>query len=98
MTRVVNLRKEPYTTYVGRGSKWGNRFVIGTHGTRDEVISMYETWIRGQPELLAALPELRGETLGCYCSPLACHGTVLIRLLDELHPPPSPKENPEVPV
>ena len=27
--------------YVGRGSKWGNPFVIGKDGTRDEVIKMY---------------------------------------------------------
>lgn len=28
--------------YIGRGSKWGNPFVIGRHGTRAEVIAKYE--------------------------------------------------------
>ena len=37
-----------------------------------------------QPELLAALPELAGKTLGCWCAPKACHGDVLARLAAEL--------------
>ena len=24
--KVVNLRKEKYDVYIGRGSKWGNKF------------------------------------------------------------------------
>ena len=28
----------------------------------------------GQPKLLAALPELRGRDLVCWCAPLPCHG------------------------
>jgi len=27
--KVVNLKKERYDVYIGRGSKWGNEFVIG---------------------------------------------------------------------
>jgi len=44
---------------------------------------MYEVHIRRSPKLLAALPELVGKRLGCYCKPLACHGDVLVRLLKE---------------
>ena len=25
-TRVINLYKEPYDVYIGRGSKWGNPY------------------------------------------------------------------------
>jgi len=32
------------------------------------------------PELLAALPELRGKDLVCWCSPLPCHADVLLEL------------------
>jgi len=32
--------------YIGRGSPWGNPFVIGRDGNRAEVIAKYEAWIR----------------------------------------------------
>jgi hypothetical protein len=35
-----------------------------------------------QPELMAALGEIRGKVLGCWCKPAACHGDVLARLAD----------------
>jgi hypothetical protein len=63
-----------------RGSKWGNPFHEGRDGDRGEVIVKYEDWLRSQPELLAALPELRGKVLGCWCAPKPCHGDVLVRL------------------
>ena len=81
--RVVKKGEAGYDTYVGRGSPWGNPFVIGVHGDRTEVIAQYDEWIRGQSELLARLPELKGKTLGCFCAPKPCHGEVLIRLLKE---------------
>ncbi len=46
------------------------------------MIAKYEQWLLQQPELMAALPELRGKVLGCWCSPNACHGDVLARLAD----------------
>lgn len=76
---VVNLRKEPYDVYIGRGSAYGNPFRIGPDGTRDEVIVKYRTWLTAQPRLiLQAQHELPGKRLGCYCKPLACHGDVLV--------------------
>ncbi len=45
--------------YIGRGSPWGNRFVIGRDGTRDEVCDKYEAWLAAQPGLLARLPSLQ---------------------------------------
>ena len=38
---------------------------------------------RGKPELLARLPELEGKILACWCKPEACHGDVLLRLIEE---------------
>jgi hypothetical protein len=78
--RVVHCKRKPFDVYIGRPSKWGNPFVIGKDGTRDEVIEKYEAWLRTQPDLLAALPELRGKVLGCWCAPHACHGDVLVRM------------------
>mgnify|MGYP000928627548 CR=1 FL=1 len=70
--------------YIGRGSKWGNPFIIGKDGTREEVISKYEKYIRSNPALLKCLPELVGHDLVCFCAPLPCHGNILIRLVGEL--------------
>lgn len=83
MTSVVNKYHEHYDIYIGRGSQWGNPFVIGEDGDRDEVIAKYEEWIRRQSHLLLKLPELIGCRLGCFCKPKACHGDVLIKLMKE---------------
>ncbi len=89
MSQVVHIRKSNYDVYIGRAngslpaSKWANPWVIGKDGTREEVIGKYEEWIKTQPELMAALPELRGKVLGCWCAPENCHGNTLLKLLNE---------------
>lgn len=85
MSRVVHCKKEPYDVYIGRPSKWGNPFVIGKDGTRQEVVRKYREWILTQPQLLNDLHELKGKTLGCWCSPKLCHGDVLLELLEYNH-------------
>jgi hypothetical protein len=62
-------------------SKWANAFKIVRDGTRDEVIEKYERWLREQPDLMAALPELRGKDLACWCASKECRGDGLLRLL-----------------
>jgi hypothetical protein len=79
---VVHCRVMPYDVYIGRPSKWGNPFVIGRDGTRDEVIAKYRAWVVTQPDLMASLGELKGKTLGCWCGPAACHGDVLVELAE----------------
>ena len=81
--RVVNCKKELYDIYIGRPSKWGNPFKIGKDGSRDEVISKYEAYIMSHPSLIDDLPELLGKILGCWCKPLACHGDVLVRMIED---------------
>ena len=83
MNKVVHCKRSPYDVYIGRPSKWGNPFNIGSDGTREDVIVKYEQYIRSKPELLAQLSELKDKTLGCWCSPQACHGDILIKLLKE---------------
>jgi Domain of unknown function (DUF4326) len=68
-----------------RKSKWANRFKINRRGdprdgNRAEVIALYAVWLLQQPKLIAALPELRGRDLVCWCAPEACHGDVLLTL------------------
>lgn len=89
--KVVHCKKAPYDVYIGRGSKFGNPYSHkeGTSAawvveTREDAIRLYEEWIRSQPELMAAAKkELKGKILGCWCSPLACHGDVLIKIANE---------------
>lgn len=66
--------------YIGRGSKWGNPFIIGRDGTREDVIEKYWTYLRRSPHLMSSLEEIRGKDLVCYCAPLACHGDILLEL------------------
>jgi hypothetical protein len=80
-TRVVNKYKESYDIYIGRGSIWGNPFIIGKDGTREEVIQKYESYIKSRPDLLKQLPKLKGKRLGCFCKPKTCHGDILVKLL-----------------
>ncbi len=75
--------------YIGRPSKWGNPFThkTGTKAahivaSRSEAVRRYRAWIKTQPQLMDALHELRGKTLGCWCKPLDCHGDVLAELAD----------------
>jgi hypothetical protein len=88
--KVVHCKREPYDVYIGRGSKWGNPYshIPGAGKwpveTREDAIRLYEEWIREQPELMeAAKRELKNRVLGCFCSPLACHGDVLLKIANE---------------
>ncbi len=89
---VVHCRRAHYDVLIDRTTKWGNPYTTISDRrtraqfvakTRAESIEKYEAWLKEQPELMAALPELRGKVLGCWCSPYACHGDVLVRLANE---------------
>ena len=79
--RVVHCKREPYDVYIGRPSKWGNPFLIGKDGTREEVTEKYRQFILKHPQLIEDLYELKGKVLGCWCAPNSCHGDVLIELM-----------------
>lgn len=81
---VVHYLKNDYDVYIGRPSKWGNPFIIGKDGTREEVIQKYKEWIETQPDLMYDLKELKGKRLGCHCKPESCHGDVIAQLVNEL--------------
>lgn len=84
---VKHCTRDDYDVYVGRGlcpktcvqSIWGNPFKIGVDGSRDDVIKQYEIYLLNNPELLDALPELRGKSLGCWCFPRECHADILAK-------------------
>lgn len=101
--RVVRIRRHagvsvvPFDVYIGRRftrggwdlpeSKWANPYCIGRDGTREECLQKYRAYLQTRPDLLAALPELTGLTLGCWCHPEPCHGDVLVSLWRELGQP-----------
>lgn len=86
---VVHCKHSPYDVYIGRASKsapkgasgeWGNPFAMKNKSSaeRTRVCEAYKAWILSQPELIAkAKRDLKGKSLGCYCSPLDCHGHIL---------------------
>ena len=85
-TRVISLRDAPAVAAaradgtlrrVDRRTRWGNPFRIGREGTRAEVIRRYAAYLQTRPDLLAAVPALRGCTLACWCAPAPCHAEVL---------------------
>jgi hypothetical protein len=81
--QVVNIKRgSKFDVYIGRPSKWGNPFKIGSDGTRAEVIAKYKAWLwqkmQANEITLDDLLTLRGKTLGCYCKPNDCHGDVIM--------------------
>jgi hypothetical protein len=84
-TTVVHIQDGPFDVRIDRKTKWGNPFVMDkpgkpADGDRAEVVAKHRQWIVQQPELMAALGELKGQRLGCWCSPAPCHGDVLAEL------------------
>jgi len=90
VTKVVHRSRSRFDVYIGRPSKWGNPFshkpgtlALYRVASREEAIARYREWLLAQPELVAQVKsELKGKVLGCWCSPLPCHGDVLRELAD----------------
>lgn len=97
-TRVVCLQRkfgrivQDCDIYIGRAvhrggwdlarSKWANPFTVAAYGTPELAAAAYAQYIQTQPALMAALPELQGKVLGCWCKPGPCHGDILAALAD----------------
>lgn len=88
-TKVVHCKRDSFDIYIGRPSIFGNPF---SHvekssskykvASREEAVSKYEEYILKNITLLSHLKQIKGKTLGCWCSPLACHGHVIAKLAD----------------
>ena len=92
--------KEPSHIYIGRDvtyvdgakqSKWHNPFKT-TKYTPVQCLTMYKKMVESNKELMKALPELKGKTLGCWCrgkgeanNPnVLCHGDILYQMVQKL--------------
>ena len=74
-----------------RKSRWANPYKISRYATREErqeSLNQYEALIRAMitktPSVKKALLALDGKRLACWCKPKACHGDILVKLIDEL--------------
>jgi len=86
-TKVVNKKHGTgFEVYIGRPSVFGNQFVIGKDGTRDEVIQKYRQLLhhklKTDAKFKAQVDGLKGKTLGCFCAPAHCHGDALVEYLE----------------
>lgn len=84
--RTKGWHMPPNTVYVGRPTKWGNPFPVGTGDydyTLEESLKYYRLYILGRIQVLKNLDisELRGKDLACWC-PLGqpCHADILLEL------------------
>ena len=87
-TVVVNLRTDTHTKYIGRSrqkphGEFANPYRIGFDGNREQVIALHKMDFNNNLGLQEAVwNELRGETLGCFCKPHACHGDTYVEYIE----------------
>lgn len=92
MPKVYNKRDKDIPTdavYVGRPSKWGNPYKIGScysiwlsrksiPFTNEDAVRAYRQHVEGRHEEIKTT--LKGKDLVCWCSPLPCHADVLLEI------------------
>jgi len=79
---IVWAKSNGVLARIDRGTKWGNPFVMGKHGNRDEVCEQYQARLDERPDLQANAESLRGEVLLCWCYPERCYGESLLRVIE----------------
>lgn len=98
MIEIVNKKDDSYVEnpetdlYVGRPSVFGNPFIIGRDGTRDNVVNLYRVYLAqhlsrssgSEDYIFAQLMKLAREhkagktvRLVCYCAPKKCHAEII---------------------
>lgn len=91
-TTLVNYRTHnthpARSTFISidRRSIFGNPFPITKTCTREQCIKLYKYWfnemIETSPSFKDEVKKLKGKTLICWCTPLPCHGNVIIEYLE----------------
>lgn len=91
--RVKGWKMPENTIYVGRGSRWGNDFVVGKDGTREECISKYakqmlpyshkggdiSDFYLSECNLTDMVYNLKDKNLACWCKlDEPCHADLLL--------------------
>lgn len=77
-------REKSLLVMVDRSSKFGNVFILGDDGKRDEVIEKYgKHYLANKTKLMKQIQKLKGLALGCHCSPKRCHGDIIARIAND---------------
>jgi hypothetical protein len=103
LRRVKGWRMPPNTVKVDRTTKWGNPFVVGKDGTREECVKLFGHLLAGyvcmttgnvgkqmdyRKMVIRDHAELAGKNLACWCPANApCHADVLLNLRHDLIKP-----------
>ena len=88
--RLIAVSKGQYDIYAGRPGKFGNPFIIGQDGTREDVIRQHDEYLNKHPELVEEFKQkcqaLKIETvrIKCFCVPLPCHIDNYIRRIESI--------------
>lgn len=69
-------------TQIDRWSDYGNPFLLGQDGDRNEVCESFKIYFDLKLTLKKKVKELKGKALGCHCYPQRCHGDHLKNLAD----------------
>jgi ParB-like chromosome segregation protein Spo0J len=69
---------------VDRGTRYGNPFVLGEDGDRNEVCDAYRLhYLPHKPSIAERAGDLVGKVLVCHCYPERCHAESLVKLARE---------------
>ncbi len=84
MPKVLNKRVglSDDCVYVGRPTRWGNKFLIGKDGDRAGVIQKFAESLT-EADYIDIKTKLRGKDLVCWCAPLLCHADVLLEIAND---------------
>lgn len=82
---ITNEKKEKIV-FSYKSSIWENPYTIKKYGSREEVLKLYEEYIRqkirDEPDIYD-IKSLDGKNLGCWCKPDGCHGDILLKIINE---------------
>jgi hypothetical protein len=93
---VVRASSKPKAerVYCGRGGEYGNPFIIGLHGGREDVCRKFDSYFntmmvynpafRAKVEYLVDLASAAPLELECFCAPRACHCNTYKKHIDKI--------------
>lgn len=71
MIKIVQCQKEEYDYYCGRPSVYGNPYIIGPDGNRNQVIEKYRTYfldkIKRDKDFEKEVLKLKDSIISCWC-------------------------------
>lgn len=75
---IAWAERENLAVRIDRSSKYGNPFIMGQDGNRDDVCNSFEVYyLPNKPSILIDSSKLKGKVLICHCYPERCHGDCL---------------------